>query len=138
MSEETIFSKIIQGEIPCTKVYEDDQVLAFLDINPINLGHTLVIPKKWSVDAVETDTDTLAHIMRVGQIIARAQRSELNATGNNFIFNCGADGGQEVFHTHLHVVPRYKDDGVFEPAHHTSYTKENPEDIAAKLQRSIG
>lgn len=134
---ETIFSKIIAGDVPCTKVYEDDVVLAFLDINPTNQGHTLVIPKKHSIDATETDTDTLSHIMRVGQNIARAQRKALDATGNNFIFNCGEDGEQVVFHTHLHVIPRFKDDNVFTPAKHTSYAAEEDVEVAQKLTAAL-
>lgn len=137
MSEKTIFAKIIDGEIPCAKVYEDDVVLAFLDIQPANQGHTLVIPKEPSIDATETDPEVLGHIMSVGQKIARAQRTKLCATGNNFIFNCGADGGQEVFHTHLHVIPRFKDDGVFQPVKHTSYSEGEAAAAADKLASAL-
>ena len=137
MTEETIFSKIIAGSIPCTKVYEDEVVLAFLDISPNNLGHTLVIPKVFSTDATDTDPVTMSHIMTVGQRIARAQRKCLNATGNNLIFICGKDGGQEVFHTHLHVIPRFADDGVFEPANHTKYAEGEDVTIAEKLAAAI-
>lgn len=133
MTEKTIFVKIIDGEIPCTKVYEDEIVLAFLDINPSNIGHTLVIPKTPSIDATEASPEVLAHLMMVGQKIARAQRRVLDATGNNFIFNCGADGGQEVFHTHMHVVPRYKDDGVYKTPTHTKYAEGEAVLVAAKL-----
>ncbi len=134
---DTIFTKIINKEIPSDVVYEDDVVFAFLDINPNNHGHTLVVPKVQSVDATETDPDTLAHIMSVGQRVAIAQRELLNATWNNFIFNCGADGGQEVFHTHLHVIPRFKDDGVFEPAHHTSYKDGESAEVAAEIEKFL-
>lgn len=137
MSEKTIFSKIIDGEIPCTKVYEDDTVLAFLDINPSNHGHTLVIPKVPSVDATETDPMTMSHIMTVGQRIAKAQRAALNATGNNLIFNCGTDGGQEVFHTHLHVIPRFANDEIFEPVKHTKYADGEAAIVAEKLTTAL-
>jgi histidine triad (HIT) family protein len=137
MSEETIFSKIISGEIPATKVYEDDVVLAFLDINPSNHGHTLVIPKIFNIDATETDPITLLHIMTIGQRIAIAQRTALGATGNNLIFNCGADGGQAVFHTHLHVIPRHKDDQLFTPPKHTQYTDNEAQIVADKLRASL-
>jgi len=137
MQEETIFSKIISGDIPCIKIYEDEIVLAFLDINPSNHGHTLVIPKIFSVDATETDPMVMSHIMTIGQRIARAQRSTLNAAGNNLIFNCGAAGGQEVFHTHLHVIPRYKDDGIFQPVKHTTYVDDEAETVAARLRNKL-
>jgi|AntRauTorcE11897_2_1112592.scaffolds.fasta_scaffold55199_1 histidine triad (HIT) family protein len=137
MSDKTIFSKIITGEIPATKVYEDDIVLAFLDINPSNQGHTLVIPKEPSTDVTETDPDILLHIMTIGQKIAKAQRKALGATGNNLIFNCGADGGQEVFHTHLHVVPRFSDDQVFQPPKHTSYEAGEADIVADQLKKAL-
>jgi histidine triad (HIT) family protein len=137
MSDTTIFTKIIAGEIPATTVYEDDVVLAFLDINPTNLGHTLVIPKEPSVDATETDPDILKHVMSVGQSIAKAQRAALGATGNNLIFNCGADGGQEVFHTHLHVIARFPNDQVFQSPKHTSYQTGEADIVADKLKKAL-
>ena len=134
---ETIFSKIIAKEIPADIVYEDDIVLAFLDIKPTNHGHTLVVPKVYSADATETDEATLAHLITVGQKIAQAQRAVLGATGNNLIFNCGKDGGQEVFHTHLHVIPRFANDGVFEHAHRTTYAEGESAIVANKLVATI-
>ena len=134
---DTIFTKIINREIPADIVYEDEVVLAFLDINPNNHGHTLVVPKEHSVDATQTDAKTLTHILSVGQRVALAQRELLHATGNNFIFNCGADGGQEVFHTHLHVVPRFKNDGVFEPPRHTSYKEGESAAVAQKIKEHL-
>jgi histidine triad (HIT) family protein len=92
-----------------------------------------VIPKTPSIDATETDSEVLAHMMILGQKIAKAQRSILGATGNNFIFNCGADGGQEVFHTHMHVVPRHKNDGVYKKPTHTKYADGEAVQVAAKL-----
>lgn len=137
MSDTTIFTKIITGEIPATKVYEDDVVLAFLDINPTNQGHTLVIPKEPSTDVTETNPEVLSHIMTVGQTIAKAQRKALGATGNNFIFNCGADGGQEVFHTHLHVIARFPDDHVFQTPKHTSYKDGEADAVADQLKKAL-
>lgn len=138
MSESTVFEKIIAGKLPATKVYEDDTVLAFLDIQPLQPGHTLVIPKVPSVDARTTDPDTLAHLMQIAQRIAQAQTDSLKCDGVNLIFNCGAAAGQEVFHTHLHVIPRYTDDGVFVPALRGEYDSDEEKDqvgaaIAAAL-----
>lgn len=125
-SESTIFSKIINREIPADIIYEDDVVLAFLDINPINYGHSLVIPKQPFVNALDGDADSLAHMMRVGQKIARALAATNYASGINLIMNNGADAGQEVFHAHLHVVPRHSNDNAFtKPTHITPTTEAN-------------
>ena len=137
MSDTNTFTKIISGEIPATKVYEDEVVLAFLDINPTNQGHTLVIPKEPSTDATETSPEVLSHIMTIGQNIAKAQRVALGATGNNLIFNCGADGGQEVFHTHLHVIARYPDDQVFQTPKHTTYQAGEAATVADQLKKAL-
>lgn len=137
MTDTTIFSKIISGTIPATKVYEDDVILAFLDINPTNHGHTLVIPKEHSTDATETAPEILSQIMTVGQKIAKAQRTTLGATGNNLIFNCGADGGQEVFHTHLHVIARFPNDHVFQTPKHTSYQDGEADLVAEQLKKAL-
>jgi len=137
MTEPTIFAKIIAGEIPSTKVYEDDTVLAFLDINPIQPGHTLVIPKVPSTDARSTDPDTLSAVVRVAQTIAQAQTAALGCDGVNMIFNCGAAAGQEVFHTHLHVIPRFTDDGVFQPALHGEYEDGEAEQVTTAIKSAL-
>ena len=129
----TIFQKIIDREIPADIIYEDDVVLAFLDIKPVNIGHTLVIPKTPSIDGTETEPETLGHIMKVAQKIALRQKEQLGATGVNYIMNNGADAGQEVFHTHLHVVPRYTDDHRFEKAKRTECSEEEMKEAAEKL-----
>lgn len=133
----TIFEKIISKEIPANIVYEDDIVLAFLDIKPVNLGHTLVIPKEPSVDGTETQPDTLAHIMKVAQKIAVAQKKVLGATGVNFIMNNGADAGQEVFHTHLHVMPRFANDGKVPPALRDDPSDEERQETRNKLAAAL-
>ncbi len=110
----TIFSKIIAGELPCFKVYEDEYVLAFLDINPIQTGHTLVIPKAPSVDGLSCSPEDLARLIVVAQKIGSALKKVVACDGVNFIMNNGEAAGQKVFHTHLHVIPRFNDDGAFE------------------------
>jgi histidine triad (HIT) family protein len=115
---ETIFSKIINREIPADIVYEDEIVVAFLDINPVNHGHTLVIPKKDFVNIFDIETDTLAHMMKVGHKIGLALKKSGLATGVNLIMNNGESANQEVWHAHLHVVPRLENDGAFcHPTH---------------------
>jgi len=106
-----IFAKILRGEFPCHKVYEDDHVLAFLDIMPRSPGHTLVIPKRHTVDLTDTPPDIVAAMVTIGQRIARAARqSGLHADGNNVVINDGKAAFQSVFHIHLHVLPRQSGD----------------------------
>jgi diadenosine tetraphosphate (Ap4A) HIT family hydrolase len=102
-----VFCAIVAGEAPAIRIYEDDQYLAILDVRPIVRGHTLVIPKKHTVDLTDTPADTVADLVRIGQRIAKAARaSELEADGNNIAINDGKAAFQSVFHIHLHVAPR--------------------------------
>ncbi|WP_029115996.1 HIT family protein [Mycobacterium sp. URHB0044] len=106
-----VFCAIVAGEAPAIRVYEDDEYLAILDIRPFTRGHTLVIPKKHTVDLTDTPPDTIAEMVRIGQRIAKAARnSELKADGNNIAINDGKAAFQSVFHIHLHVVPRRNGD----------------------------
>lgn len=108
---ETIFSKIIAGEIPCHRVYEDDHVLAFLDINPLSTGHTLVIPKEPAVTMDQLSDDSAAAIGRVLPRIARAVLAATGATAFNILQNNGPAAHQAVFHVHFHIIPKH-DDGT--------------------------
>jgi diadenosine tetraphosphate (Ap4A) HIT family hydrolase len=102
-----VFCEIVAGTAPAIRVYEDDEVLGILDIRPFTRGHTLVIPKRHSVDLTDTPAPTLAVMMAVGKRIAEATRlSGLAATGNNVAINDGKSAMQTVFHIHLHVIPR--------------------------------
>lgn len=102
-----VFCEIVAGSAPAVRVYEDDDHLGFLDIRPFTRGHTLVIPKRHSVDLTDTPAPTLAAMLAIGQRIARAARaSGLGATGTNVAINDGKSAFQSVFHIHLHVVPR--------------------------------
>jgi histidine triad (HIT) family protein len=106
-----VFCAIVAGEAPAIRIYEDDDYLAILDIRPIVRGHTLVIPKKHTVDLTDTPADTVAGLVRVGQRIGQAARaSELKADGNNIAINDGKAAFQSVFHIHLHVAPRKSGD----------------------------
>ncbi|HEX7824227.1 MAG TPA: HIT family protein [Mycobacterium sp.] len=106
-----VFCAIVAGEAPAIRIYEDDDYLAILDIRPIVRGHTLVIPKKHTVDLTDTPADTVAGLVKIGQRIAQAARaSELEADGNNIAFNDGKAAFQSVFHIHLHVAPRKSGD----------------------------
>ena len=103
---ETIFSKILSGEIPCHRVYEDEAVLAFLDINPLSEGHTLVIPKE-PAETLDQLSDEAA--AAVGRVLPRIARAVIEATGlrtYNLLQNNGSAAHQAVFHVHFHIIPK--------------------------------
>lgn len=102
-----IFCKIVNGDIPAHKVYEDDDVLAFLDISQTTKGHTLVISKKHYDNFLATPKDIMHKVMDVAQRIGQAQMVTLGAKGVNILTNVNKEAGQSVFHFHVHVVPRY-------------------------------
>jgi len=104
---ECIFCKIVNGEIPSYKVYEDDNVMAFLDVNPYNPGHTLVIPKEHTLDINSIDDDMLMNVMKASRIVSKKLSEKLNCEGFTLIQNNGFV--QEVKHFHMHVIPKYKD-----------------------------
>lgn len=106
-----IFCKIIAGEIPAQKVYEDDETLAFLDLNPVNIGHTLVMPKVHYTNLYETPDKTLMHIAPVIKKLAIAIKAALGADGINIEMNNDGVAGQLLFHTHIHIIPRFEGDG---------------------------
>jgi histidine triad (HIT) family protein len=106
---ETVFSKILRGEIPSHKVYEDDRVYAFLDINPLSRGHTLVIPKEPAATLDQLSDESAA---AVGRVLPRIARAVLAATGSrefNVLQNNGPGAHQAVFHVHFHIIPKAAD-----------------------------
>ena len=107
-----LFCKIVAGEIPATVVASDERTVTFMDINPATRGHALVIPRNHARDLLEIDPDDLAAVVQAVQRMATTAKATLNADGINLINSCGADAWQTVFHFHLHVIPRYKDDPV--------------------------
>ena len=106
MSETTIFDKILNGEIPCYRVYEDDHVLAFLDIGPLSPGHTLVIPKERKPFLHELSDEAAAAIGRTLPRLARAVLAATGATDYNILQNNGRAAHQEVMHVHFHIIPK--------------------------------
>ena len=108
--EECIFCKIVKGEIPCTRIFEDDKVLSFADINPINTGHVLIIPKNHAETIWEIDADDLMAIHRSSLKIARAMKTALNPEGIAFLQLNGKAVNQVVPHYHLHLIPRSAND----------------------------
>ena len=102
-----IFCKIVAGQVPCTKLYEDEDVLAFLDINPVTYGHTLVISKEHYSTFLSTPKAIMNKVMNVAQRIGQVQIEQLGAKGVNILINSYEAAGQVVPHFHVHVIPRY-------------------------------
>jgi len=101
-----VFCAIVGGEAPAIRIYEDDDHLAILDIRPFTRGHTLVVPKRHTVDLTDTPPETLARMVTIGQRVARAARATELADATNIAINDGRAAFQSVFHIHLHVLPR--------------------------------
>lgn len=108
----TIFGKILDGEIPCHRVYEDEHVLAFLDVGPLSEGHTLVIPKERKAFLHELSDEQSAAIGRVLPRIARAVMKATGASAYNVLQNNGAEAHQAVFHVHFHIIPKLEGKGL--------------------------
>ena len=103
---QNIFARILRGEIPCFKIYEDERAFAFLDIMPRAPGHALVIPKAPARNLLDIAPDDLAHVAQVAQKVAKAGKAVFRADGITLMQFSEAAGGQEVFHLHMHVIPR--------------------------------
>ena len=109
---ECIFCAIIEGRAPAEAVFEDDDTLAFMDINPANPGHTLVIPKRHVRNVYDLDDETAAAVMRTSVRVANAVRAALQPDGMNLVQSNERAGGQEIFHFHVHIIPRWYGDGL--------------------------
>ena len=110
-----IFCKIIAGELPSTKVDEDDHTFSFMDINPGSRGHALVIPKRHAVDLLGISHEDLGHTINAAQRLAGKAKENLGADGVNLLNCCGSAAWQTVFHFHIHVIPRYENDPARDP-----------------------
>lgn len=107
-----IFCKIVSGEIPSKKVYEDENVIAILDISQATKGHTLVIPKKHSANLLEIDSEEYINVMKIVNLVAKKLSNTLKPAGINILNNCGEVAGQTVMHFHVHVIPRYEENDI--------------------------
>jgi len=105
-----VFCKIVRGELPSVKVYEDEYVVAFLDINPANQGHTLVVPKRHVERLEELEPDEAQALLYAAARLAPAVLRAVGAEGYNVVMNIGAAAGQEISHLHLHIIPRFTGD----------------------------
>lgn len=111
MDNDCIFCKIANGEIPSSTIYEDDLFRVILDLSPATKGHALILPKKHMANIFEMDEETAEKVFILASRIAKAMKEALNCDGLNIVQNNGEIAGQTVFHFHMHIIPRYNDDG---------------------------
>lgn len=132
-----VFCKIIAGELPSYKVYEDDRTLAFLDINPINQGHTLVIPRNTNVKNIfDVPKDDWIAMTAIVHKIAAAIESTTNADGVNIMMNNREHAGQIVDHPHIHIIPRFKGDGL-QLWPHKKYAEGEAEELQGRIRGAL-
>ena len=133
-----MFCKIVRGEIPCDVVFEDDMVLAFLDIAPLAPGHALIIPRQHHTSVTTLPPDLAARMMQKAPGIATALMRATDAGGFNLILSNGTVAGQVVPHVHLHMVPRQPDDGILLPTTTVPYESEDQKaEILAKARKRL-
>ena len=139
-TEDCIFCKIARKEIPSLIVYEDEQTMAFLDISPCNKGHTLVIPKKHFVNLLDVNKEYLDAVMQTSQKISKAVKEAVKCDGLNVSINNFKEAGQAVMHFHVHVISRFKDDGLESWERHKEKNWDDNEvlkEIKAKLKNEF-
>jgi len=139
--EDCIFCKIIKGELPSSKIYEDDELLAFLNIQPVNKGHVLIIPKQHQELIAELDDKTLGNMIALANKINKAiRKSDIKSEGINLFLADGEAAGQDIFHVHLHVIPRFSKDGfgfVFPEGYKNKPQREELDIISQKIQSHL-
>ena len=134
-----IFCKLISKEIPCYKIYEDKDIYAFLDISPVNIGHTLVIPKKHYNTLLDCDDETLCKLIKAVKKISKAVYKSMNAEGFNIGVNTGKVAGAGYKdHLHIHIVPRWKEDTNFMPVvFNTKVVSQSLNELYGELHKRI-
>ena len=136
-----VFCDIIQGQSPASMVYADEQAIAFMDIRPVVSGHLLVIPRVHAASLADLDVDAGAHLFRVGMKLATAlRRSTLRCEGINFFLADGVAAGQDVFHVHLHILPRFQGDGFglrFPPGYWDLPGRDTLDALSAQIREAL-
>lgn len=132
-----LFLKIISGEIPAAKIYEDEHTFSFLDINPSNKGHALVVPKTRYRNILDMDGETFAALARTAHKVAQALQKTLDPDGINIVMNNEPAAGQVIFHAHMHVIPRFTNDNVFQKAKHVKYGDGEIDTYAEKIRTAL-
>ena len=136
-----VFCDIIRGQSPASMVYTDEQAIAFMDIRPVVSGHLLVIPRVHAASLADLDVDAGAHLFRVGMKLATAlRRSTLRCEGINFFLADGVAAGQDVFHVHLHILPRFQGDGFglrFPPGYWDLPGRDTLDALSAQIREAL-
>lgn len=132
-----LFCKIISGEIPAQKVYEDEHTLAFLDIHPINIGHTLIVPKKHFANLYETPDEVISQIAIVAKKLSIAIKDAVQSDGINIEMNNDSVAGQIIFHTHIHIIPRFQNDGFKHWHSPRDYREGEMKEVSEKIQSRL-
>lgn len=137
IKQDCIFCNLANGIWPAEAIYEDDIVKVILDAGPASRGHALILPKDHADDMFDIDEDSAAHIFRVANKVAKAMKKTLNLDGMNILQNNGPIAGQTVFHFHLHLIPRYEDDGIRLTWKPGSVTDEEKSAIIAEIKEGL-
>ncbi|MFH1442619.1 MAG: HIT family protein [Candidatus Micrarchaeota archaeon] len=135
--DECLFCKIVSGEIPSSKVYEDKNHIAFLDIYPAKKGHTLVIPKKHHAHFSQINAQEIGEFIGAVQKVAAGVKKALKADGMNVFLNEGKAAGQIIFHAHFHIIPRYENDGLMFKFGRDSYDEGEQGQFVEKISSAI-
>ena len=131
-----IFCKIVKKEIPAKIVYENEQVFAFLDINPDSKGHTLLIPKKHAADIFELDEESAGEVLKAAKKVSSAVMHSLGAAGINLLNSNRKEAGQTVFHYHMHIIPRYNGDSI-KVWPNSTYKEANLDSVLASITSKL-
>jgi histidine triad (HIT) family protein len=132
--EDCIFCKVLSGEIPSQRVYEDEHAVAVMDINPWTRGHAVVIPRKHAADTFEIEEDELAHVVIAAKRLAEQMRATLDPAGINLLQSNGSAAWQTIFHLHFHVIPRYDDDPLELPTRPQPAEQEELAKVAEEIR----
>ncbi len=137
MSGECVFCRIASREANGSIVYEDEEAMAFMDIRPVSEGHTLVIPKRHYEDVFEMPEETIAHVHRVAKRIAAAVKKATGAEGISIVQQNGRAAGQDVFHLHVHVIPRFEGQETKRFSRATAASMDSLEEVAARIRQHL-
>ena len=135
--ENCIFCKILRNEIPSSTVYEDDKFRAIMDISPVAKGHVILLAKEHAANLLEADDDLLSAALPAVKKVAKAVKKTVGCDGINVLQNNGEEAGQTIFHLHIHVIPRNKEDGVKLPPPMATYADGVAADLAKKMAENI-
>jgi histidine triad (HIT) family protein len=132
--EDCIFCKVLRGDIPSERIYEDDHVISVMDINPWTRGHAVVFPRKHATNLFEIEDDELEHVAVAAKRVATKMRETLDCDGINLLQSNGRAAWQTIFHLHVHVIPRYEGDPLQLPVHPEPATPEELAEVARVIR----